>query len=62
VSLAQRSRPSLVLIKNQRGVHPRDPVSHGVAIALIVCGALIACWIPAYRATTVSPMDALRSE
>jgi putative ABC transport system permease protein len=51
------------LIQNQLyGVHPRDPVSHGVAIALIVCGALVACWIPARRAIAVSPMDALRSE
>jgi len=43
-------------------VHPRDPVSYTVAVVLILAGAAIACWIPAWRATRVSPMDALRSE
>jgi predicted permease len=43
-------------------VHPRDPVSYAGAVALILIGALAACWIPAWRATRVSPMDALRSE
>ena len=43
-------------------VHPRDPVSHGIAVAFILIGALVACGIPAWRATRVSPMDALRSE
>ena len=43
-------------------IHPRDPVSYGVAIALILAGAAVACGIPAYRATTISPMDALRTE
>jgi predicted permease len=51
------------LIQNQLyGVHSGDPVSHGAAIALILCGALVACSIPAWRATNVSPMDALRTE
>jgi putative ABC transport system permease protein len=44
------------------GVHPRDPVSYGVAVTLILVGAVAACGIPAWRASTVSPMDALRSE
>ena len=44
------------------GVRPRDPITYGAAIALILCGAIIACWIPAHRATTISPMDALRTE
>jgi putative ABC transport system permease protein len=51
------------LIQNQLyGVHSGDPVSHGAAIALILCGALVACSIPAWRATNVSPLDALRTE
>jgi putative ABC transport system permease protein len=43
-------------------VQPGDPISFGAAVAALFCGAAVACWIPAYRATTVSPMDALRTE
>jgi hypothetical protein len=43
-------------------VHPRDPISYGIAVVLILAGSVVASWIPAYRATTVSPMDALRTE
>jgi ABC-type antimicrobial peptide transport system permease subunit len=51
------------LLQNQLyGVHPRDPIAYGAAIALILSGALLACWIPGRRATAVSPMDALRAE
>jgi ABC-type antimicrobial peptide transport system permease subunit len=44
------------------GVPAADPISHAGAIALILCGAAIACWIPAHRATSVSPMEALKTE
>ena len=43
-------------------VPPRDPVSFGIAALLILAGALVACWIPAWRAMSISPMDALRGE
>lgn len=43
-------------------VHPRDPVTYGASLALILAGSTLACWIPACRATAISPMDALRSE
>jgi predicted permease len=43
-------------------VHPRDPLSFAAAFALIVGGSLIACSIPAWRASTISPMDALRND
>ena len=43
-------------------VHPRDPITYAVSLALILCGAALACWIPAHRATAISPMDALRTE
>ena len=44
------------------GVHPRDPIAYSIALAMILVGALTACWIPGLRATAVSPMDALRAE
>jgi predicted permease len=43
-------------------VEPRDPMTYAAAASMILAGALVACWIPAHRATTVSPMDALRAE
>ena len=44
------------------GVNPRDPIAYAVALAMILAGAALACWIPGLRATAVSPMDALRAE
>jgi putative ABC transport system permease protein len=41
-------------------VHPRDPFTYGASLAVLLCGAALACWIPAHRATAISPMDALR--
>jgi putative ABC transport system permease protein len=44
------------------GVEPRDPVSFGVGVALVVAGAVLACAVPAWRAAAISPMEALRGE
>jgi putative ABC transport system permease protein len=41
-------------------VDAADPASFGAAVALIVAGSVVACGVPAWRAVTVSPMDALR--
>jgi predicted permease len=41
-------------------VRPHDPVSYLGTVVLLGAAAAIACWIPARRATRVSPMEALR--
>ena len=44
------------------GVQPRDPmIFTGVAVVLVSTG-LMACFIPATRATRIDPLVALRSE
>jgi len=44
------------------GVSPSDPITF-TCVALLLFGiALVACWIPARRASRVEPMIALRSE
>jgi putative ABC transport system permease protein len=43
-------------------VNARDPISYAAAVAMVLLGAAVACGIPAYRAATVDPMEALRSE
>jgi ABC-type lipoprotein release transport system permease subunit len=44
------------------GVGGADPLTYGAIALLLAVVALLACWIPARRATKVDPMIALRCE
>jgi putative ABC transport system permease protein len=44
------------------GVSPADPLTYSSVVGLIVVTSLIACGVPAWRASTTPPAGALRSD
>jgi putative ABC transport system permease protein len=44
------------------GVSPRDPLTFASVGAILTAGALLACWVPAWRASRIDPLAALRRE
>jgi predicted permease len=44
------------------GIHPHDALTFAVVPPFLASIALVACWIPARRAASIEPMQALRTE
>jgi predicted permease len=43
-------------------VHPADPLTYGMAIFVLIAAALVASFVPAWRASLIEPLDALRQD
>lgn len=44
------------------GTSPIDPLTYGAVAAMLVCAAMLAAYLPARRATSIEPLEALRVE
>jgi ABC-type antimicrobial peptide transport system permease subunit len=51
-----------LLTKLLFGVEPTDPPTLIAVAVLLACVATLACWLPARRATRITPIEALRIE
>lgn len=53
---------SRIIVSQLWGVSAQDGVTILAVMALILLAGLVACWIPAHRATRGNPVTALRCE
>jgi len=44
------------------GIRGTDPFTYGAGAVLLLLAALVACYVPARRAASVNPIEALRAE
>jgi len=44
------------------GITPLDPLTYAIVPVFLLAAAALASYVPARRATTVNPVDALRAE
>jgi putative ABC transport system permease protein len=51
-----------VLYRFIQGWNARDPVAYVAVTLVLAFTGLLACWLPARRATSIDPMAALRRE
>jgi putative ABC transport system permease protein len=62
VGLAAASAGGRLIESLLYGVSPRDPAVFAATSCVLLGVALVACWLPARRAATLSPLEALRAE
>jgi putative ABC transport system permease protein len=55
--------PAARLLERQLyAVRPHDPLTYGTVVVVMLLAVTLACWVPARRATSISPVEALRAE
>lgn len=62
IGLAVSLALSRVIASQLWGVSPYDPATLASVVAVLLVTGLVACWVPAQRATRVDPLVALRYE
>ena len=61
-TLARSSLFARILASMLFETSPYDPITLATIIILLGAIAVLACLLPAYRATRINPIDALRAE
>jgi putative ABC transport system permease protein len=62
IGLAASFALSRIISSQLWGVSAHDPFVLSLAVTLLLVVGLVACWIPARRATRVNPSTSLRYE